>query len=759
VREREAQVLKEETRQVDPVKYEMFLHRLWAMGEEGRMTVQRVSASPIVAQGGECTCAFYDPPGTMVLSCSGHLRFAGATSLAVKKIIELFSENPGIRDGDQFFQNDPYVAGAHVYDRMLIKPIFHQGRLLAWVATGIHTADTGGVLRGAATQIYEEGVRLAGLKVVEGGYLREDSFRAIVDQCRDPGYVALDINSCVAANNVCARRYLQLVEKHGIEFVEAAGKKTIQDSEAMARAKLREMPDGTWLARHYGVAPDRKTGEALPFQVVCTMTKRGDELTLDLTGTSGEMSGTTMNSTLPCTVAQVSVALTATLFWDVPWSDGKLAPVKLIAPEGSIVNSRFPAATGGAPEVGQQLLPAICECVAKMLYAAGRYEDVAASLHARWYSGGPGAFYGGHGRHGIPVPQGIYDSHGAGFGAKPDQDGVNTAGRMHIPSGGISDVERTEMHYPIVYFTRNHCTDGGGCGKFAGGAGSYRIYMVYGSKDLSVDYKPYGGVPEGAFGLSGGYPSGTGGVRTLYKCPDVLTRLQAGDYPTTTDDLEASWGEAVVPKGAPSRIPLPEFSLVADFVSGGGGYGDPLERDPAKVARDIRDGLVSLYAATRCYGIALGPDGQTLDDRATQRRRQALRQERLAQGKRPSDKAPLVPRGQELPTRLRLNEHLEVAGHQGTAVVRCRCGHVFCNAHENYKEHALRRDRDLEELTGRRLPHGQPYLAVWQEYICPGCGTMLQVDVWCPSLGDGAPLWDTRLDLGTGHGPPHGKGD
>lgn len=723
------------------------------------MTIQRVSASPIVAQGGECISGFYDPQGTLVLSCSGHLRFAGATSLAVKKIIELFSENPGIRDGDQFFQNDPYVAGAHVYDRMLVKPIFYRGRLMAWVATGIHTADTGGVLRGAATQIYEEGVRLAGLKVVEDGRLREDTFRAIVDQCRDPGYVALDLNSCIAANNVCSRRYVQIVEKYGAEFVEAASNKVIADSEAMARAKLRAMPDGTWASRHYGVARDKDTGEAIPFQVTCTMTKRGDELTLDFTGTSREMAGTTMNSTLPCTVAQVSVALTATLFWDIPWSDGKLAPVKFIAPEGSIINCRFPAATGGAPEVGQQLLPAICECVAKMLYAAGHYEDVAASLHARWYSGGPGAFYGGHGRHGIPVPQGIYDSHGAGFGAKPDQDGVNTAGRMHIPSGGISDVERIEMHYPIIYFTRNHCTDGGGCGKFAGGAGSYRIYMVYGSKDLSVDYKPYGGVPEGAFGLFGGQPSGTGGVRALYKCTDAMKRLQAGDYPTTTDELEASWGQVVVPKGGPTRIPLPEYGLVADFVSGGGGCGDPLERDPTKVVRELRDGLISSHAATNYYGVALLPDSQTLDQAATQCRRHALRQERLAQGKSPSGNTSSVPQGQALHSRLKFHEHLEIAGDRGTPVVRCRCGHVFCKASENYKDYALRRERDLEEVTGRRLPHGQPYLAVWQEYICPGCATLLQVDVRCPSLGDGAPLWDTRLDLSAIPGQKLGRGD
>ncbi|MEK7848507.1 MAG: acetone carboxylase subunit gamma, partial [Chloroflexota bacterium] len=302
------------------------------------------------------------------------------------------------------------------------------------------------------------------------------------------------------------------------------------------------------------------------------------------------------------------------------------------------------------------------------------------------------------------------------------------------------------------------CTDGGGCGKYAGGAGSYRIYMIYGSKDLSVDYKPYGGVPEGAFGLFGGYPSGTGGVRALYKCPDIMVRLSAGDYPTTTDELEASWGQVVVPKGGPTRIPLPEFSLVADFVSGGGGYGDPLERDPHKVVQELRDGLVSGHAAINYYGIALLQDGRTLDAPATQRRRQALRQERLAQGRPFGGSTSLVPQGQALRPRLKFHEYLEIAGDSGHPIIRCRCGHVFCSANESYKDYALRRVRDLEELTGRRLPHGQPYLTVWLEYICPGCATLLQVDVWCPSLGDEKPLWDTRLDLSTLSGASQRKG-
>src|SRR5215208_2489775 len=254
--------------QLDPIKFEIFAHRLWEIGEEGRLALQRVTASPIVAQGGECMSSFYAPDGTMILACSGHLRFAAATSDAIKKLLEWFGERPGFYEGDQIFFNDPYVAGSHTYDQMVVMPIYADGELIAWTASSSHTADTGGLLRGGATEIYHEGIRILGVKVVEGGEFRDDVFKTIVEQCRDPDYVGLDLKSRIAANNVCARRYQQLVATLGKEFVVAAGQKIVEDSERLAREKLRSIPDGTWSSRLYSTAPGRGTREAQPYPVV-----------------------------------------------------------------------------------------------------------------------------------------------------------------------------------------------------------------------------------------------------------------------------------------------------------------------------------------------------------------------------------------------------------------------------------------------------------------------------------------------------------
>jgi N-methylhydantoinase B len=733
---------------LDPIKYEVFVHRLWAIGEEGRIALQRVSASPIVVQGGECMSSFYAPDGTMILACSGHLRFAAATSDAIKKLVEWFGERPGFYEGDQIFFNDPYVAGSHTYDQMVVMPIYADGELIAWTASSSHTADTGGLLRGVATEIYHEGIRVLGVKVVERGEFRDDVFKTIVEQCRDPDYVGLDLKSRIAANNVCARRFQQLVATLGKDFVVAAGQKIVEDSERLAREKLRSIPDGTWSSRLYSTAPARGTREAQPYPVVCTMTKRGDTLEIDCSG-SGPQLENDQNSTLPSTLAHIALALTNQLFWDIPWSDGKMRPVHVTVPEGSILHCRFPAACGGAPRVGQILVAAVSDCLAKMLYAAGRHDDVNATWAGFWYLGGPGWFYGGHHRDGLPVPQGLYDTHGGGLGATPARDGVNTGGHPNIPSGGISDVERIEMQYPFLYFSRNHQTDGGGYGKYQGGAGSQRVLMAYGSPDLSVDFRPYGGIPQGAFGLFGGYPAGAGGLRALLE-PAERQAASGGQlptaYPTDPDAALVQGATVSLPPGNPPRIAVPPGWLITDFTQGGGGYGDPLERPAARVAVDVQRGLVSPRTARLVYGVVLGHDGAP-DEAATTAARAAIRDDRQSES-RPPEPGPRVD-GAALRPGLRVHECLELAsGSQGT-FLRCRrCGHVLCDAHENYKHFALRRARPMEELSGRPLPSNESYLGVLHEYACPGCATLLQVDAYCLAVGGDEDWWDLRVTGG-----------
>ncbi len=734
---------------IDPIRYEMYLHRLWAIGEEGRMTLQRVTASPIVSQGGECMSSFYDAKGTMVLACSGHLRFAAATSDAIKSLFQRFAKTPGFFDGDQYFFNDPYVAGSHTYDMMIIKPIFYKGELIAWTATSTHTADTGGLLRGGAYEIFHEGICVPGLKIVEKSEFREDVFQTLTGMCRDPQYVGLDVKAMIAGNNICAKRYLGLVDKFGLKFVQLAGEKMIEDSEAKARAKLKSMPDGTWVTRQYITTLDRKTRKSVAQQLYCTMTKKSDELHFDFTGTSPQ-TDTDHNSTLPSTIAHLALALTNALFWDVPWSDGKMRPVKIHVPEGTILNCKYPAACGAGPRIGNVLVSTVCEAVAKMIYASGRYDDVNCSTTGNLeFVGGPGYFYGGHTREGIAVAQGLYDIHGAGMGAAPNRDGVNTGGHMNIPSAGISDIERIEMQYPFLYFNRAHNPDGSGFGQHRGGLGSYRIYLIYGSQDCSVDYKPYGGVAQGGFGLCGGYPTGIGATRVMIEAGlAMLDRVRAGEHPTGRAMRAGEWGKAFLPAGVPERIPLPEGSLLVDYVAGGGGFGDPIDRDPQAVLKDFGRGWVSRESAERIYGVILDDGATAVDLAATEALRSAMRNARKSgatpvSGKTSGVSAPAHDGWHQL---LRFHAALEICSDGRRKVIRCgRCGHFYCDARENYKLYALHRVTHLSEVMPP-LPTGEPYIGEYHIYACPGCATQLQVDMFSPTLGGEAVLWDTRID-------------
>jgi hypothetical protein len=302
------------------------------------------------------------------------------------------------------------------------------------------------------------------------------------------------------------------------------------------------------------------------------------------------------------------------------------------------------------------------------------------------------------------------------------------------------------MQYPLVYLARNHNPDGVGYGQWQGGAGSYRLYTVYGSQDLTIDYKPYGGIPTGAFGLFGGYPAGSGVIRALYPSDSALGRLRDGArYPILPSEVLAEgWGEVWCPPGPPERVPIPEGWLISDFVAGGGGFGDPLDRPPERVAADVAEGRLSARIADLIYGVVIASGA--LDAAATAARREAIRAQRRA-GTPAAGSTSAVAGGEWRPL-LRFHALLAVATDGARFAVQCqRCGHAFCEASDNYKRYAPRQRRPLEELAGGPLPTGEPYTGYLLEYACPGCASLLQVDLVCPALDDDTPLHDVRFDL------------
>jgi hypothetical protein len=207
------------------------------------------------------------------------------------------------------------------------------------------------------------------------------------------------------------------------------------------------------------------------------------------------------------------------------------------------------------------------------------------------------------------------------------------------------------------------------------------------------------------------------------------------------------WGKPFHPAGVPERIPLPEGSLLVDYVAGGGGFGDPTDRDPEAVLKDFTRGWVSRETAERIYGVILERNGKSVDAAETETCRRQIREARRQSAKAVSGKTSGISATQAEGWRqvLRFHAVLEVGASGKRRVIRCsRCGHLFCNANENYKLYALHRSVHLKEIMPP-LPTGEPYIGEHHEYFCPGCATQLQVDLFCPPLGGDPILWDTRI--------------
>lgn len=732
-------------KELDPIQYEIFRHRLFNILEEGRIAVGMVSGSTVVVEGGETMCSFYDSKGVPVLTAAGVLLHCLGAMGFVLKTIEWYEDDPGIFEGDQFIFNDPYIGGLHLPDQIVVKPMFFEGVRIGWTGTFMHTGETGGIEPGGmpakATEIFHEGVRILGLKIIERGKFRPDVFRTITQQTRDPHLVGLDIKARIAANNVCSKSYLNLVQKYGLAFVQEASKKIIGDSEKTTRAKLASLPDGVWRSREYG---DHSGTVERPFKVVCTMTKKGDEITFDYTGTSPQNEGSN-NTTISGAWASLFNAIASQLFWDVSWNGGMMAPVKLVAPEGSVINCRFPAAVSvSAVASVAMIIQTACECIHKMLYPVEKYRE---DVNSGWQGGHGCPYFGGKNQYGSPCAGIILDTFAGGTGGTPFRDGVDTGANMLNPTSRISDVEIIELGMPFMYLARRNVPDSGGFGKFRGGMGGEAIYMVYGTDQLVFGTMGLGKKTPGGHSIFGGYPPDLQQNKYVLNS-NISQWFKESKSPTTFEELDLLEGNIIFPPANFHAIPVKQYDIILFRWGSGGGYGDPLDRDPEAVLRDLKMNAISLKTVEGVYGVVLKKDGMAVDLDATQRKRGLIREARLALRKGPSQKIDSTVIRKRM---MRFHEYLEmVEKHTGEKVIIClRCGNQFCSASENYKNFSIYRENDLAGVGGRFLASGEKPFVTYQEYICPGCGTLLEVDVLCKELEDekSAVIWDMQINI------------
>jgi N-methylhydantoinase B len=598
---------------VDPITFEILSHRLYQIAKEMGTTLERVGGTVNTTQMHDYMASLYLANGDVLSagdSTGWHVACAG---FAVKRIIERFESNGGINPDDIFLLNDPYVAAIHQSDVYMISPIHFRGRLVGWSATFVHVMDIGAMSPGGnspgATEICQEGIRIPGIKLVDRGELRKDFFDAFINMTRQPVMVGLDLKCELAANNVAKSRMLTLYEQFGPELVTVVSQEMLHYSEAILRKRIAEIPDGTWSDTGSIHAGDT-------WKVHVTLSKKDERLLFDFTGTSPQAKKG-INLPYHATFGACYDAILCTLAYDLPKNHGALNPIEVIAPEGTVVNPTPPAPVSLNTTSGGATVKFVTNsAIMQMLATSEKWQGEVMALNA----GHRLARHAGVNQHGKYYVSTLSEGALDGTGARSYKDGHDT-GR------GLSchNIEWLEANFPLLYLFRRNTKGGAGAGKYRGGTGGESALTVHDAPESKIKGVALGvaGLRNSGQGMFGGYP-GAPSLLLLKEGTRVEEMIAEGKSPDQLDDV-----------GGSGRIlPYCEFDIGKNDVlymrmSSGGGYGDPLEREPERVLNDLEDGIVSREEAKEIYGVVIEANDLVLDPAATDKLRQGLRQERL----------------------------------------------------------------------------------------------------------------------------------
>jgi len=716
---------------LDPITYEVVKHSIWQTLWEGRATMEKVSGSVVVTEAKEVLFSLHRPDGETVVSSAGLLIHISGVERQIQKVMEWYTDNPGIYDGDVFMFNDPYIGGIHVPDQSGFTPLYYKGKMVGWAAALFHTAEVGAIepsgMCPSATEIFHEGIRIPGLKLMEKGVERKDTYMLLQRMVRDPGGITLDCRARVAGLNVGKQRLLKLFEKYGLEAMEAVFDKMIEDTKTYAKAKLRGFPDGTWRDVSYLDHDGKKYNLA---KICTSLTKKGDKLIIDFTGTDPQRPGPT-NLVYESVVGVVYTILCTRLFYGEQWNRGVLDVVDIICPEGTVVNARWPAPVSMSAYNVLQICAILNTLVSRMMVGVPKYyEDQNAASQ-----GNEGAItWGGPNQFGIFMGGMFFDILSGGQGAGPTFDGVDTGCFPVTPEVIAGDVEMYESVMPFIYLAKRQAINSGGAGKFRGGVGPETIYKVHKTPGVQILIAGWNKKTSAGPGLWGGHQPAPF-ENWIARNTRIEEVLKSGKAITTLDEVKGLGGDQKDYPTMLSATPVGHGDIIRLYGTGAAGYGDPLDRAPEMVLWDVVNYLITPEYATDIYGVILDLDKEKMEWEATQKQREKLkakRRERASKGK-----ANCVPIDKGL---LRIHEYLQIT--QDKKIQCLKCGHIFCKMDENYKEHALK-----AELKGTEI--GRDYLqddmfVVYHEFYCPSCTTLLCQDVLPPGA---PPVWDVQVSV------------
>lgn len=720
----------ESAEEIDPVTYQVIRNRMYTINMAHGDTVTRVSGSPVFQSLDFNMCILNEDAEYVMNAPFMQFLNAGA-SFGVKYIMDRLAEEPGIREGDVFICNDPWIGAVHEMDVLFAQPIFVDGRIFGWIANAGHQYDLGGTVPGGwpqnAVDVFSDPTVFTPLKLVDQGRLRPEIEAMYLRQSRMPDMVALDMRAQIAGCRFAVGQMLELCDEYGPVVVKAAMRKVLDSCQESFREKLLRIPDGTWTEVHY--VDEKLPGDRGTYRVQVNLTKSGDRIIFDNQGSEAQMEGP--NGITKCAFGGAAVAaLTPALLSEHLYAiGGAYRQVEFDFEPGLLNCVDHPAAVGAGVLTVVDQVAAVQNCINRMLACDDQLSEKIVAPSPGYVvpvvSGktDDGNFFG----------SGILDHLAAGMGARSNRDGIDTSGHIWSPLTLLINIEDVEQWFPLVYLYRRELADTGGAGKWRAGVGLDYAFMPYGAANMNV--ANFGGgmcvSASCAPGTLGGFPAPSARARIL-RGTDARALLAGGHVPADVEELSSTEDFTRPQKG--NDIPLEDDDVAEYIATGGGGYGDPLEREPGLVAADVAKGMVSAEAAVKMYGVVFR-DGETeVDDGATAELRRAMRTERLAWervGERFGNATgPAVPASGSGESRV--HEALVSRDSGEARVLACeRCGQEICGHSDDFKRHVLMYEGPTTEIVGSAADPVErlDVPVVLRQYCCPGCGVLLTVEV------------------------------
>jgi N-methylhydantoinase B len=574
-------------RDLDPITFEVLRSSFSFIAGHMSTTLQRTAYSPIIYDMVDFSNGLFNKEGQLIgqaENCPAHL---GSMHFSAQACFDKFGKE-NLKEGDIVAVNDPYGGGTHTPDITFTMPIFFDCKLIGFVVSRGHWTDMGGAAGGASVasrHVVEDGLVIPPTRIFEAGLARKDIIDIIKSNSRLPQYIEGDLWAHVGALRSGEEGLKEVVRKYGLEVVELAMEETLNYSERRTRSAIKEIPDGEYYGEYY-VDCDGVSDDSIVIRV--TLVVEGDEITVDLAGT-GETNRGSVNSSKSNTYTAVYYALKFFLDPDCPSNAGFYRPINIKLPEASWVNARWPASTRVCTTVGG-------EAIANVIWIA-LSKAIPDKVNAPCAT--PGATYIG-GRN--PRNDGYYmlaDLPSGGWGASPFNDGLNVA---YARAGNCMDLppEIAELDNPVYCERREFIIDSGGPGKYRGGLGERQTWRVNAESlvaQIADNFK------HPVLGIQGGKPGRIGRAIVNYRGQDE--RIVAG-Y-----DGE-KWKKSMI-----ANFQLRAGETHTFEAPGGGGWGDPLDRDPKLVQEDVIDNFVSLRSAKEDYGVVLDPVTYEVDYEST----------------------------------------------------------------------------------------------------------------------------------------------